>query len=100
VILIHPLTCPQQEDAEAVTRLFDQAALPIEDWRTSVRALCGACSEGRPHEVHDADGETAGWQPVRSFGFAGDLAPVAELLTRWASAGPGRHVSGLEVVLP
>jgi hypothetical protein len=42
---------------ELVARLAEIAARlggSTEDWSTSVRMLCKACSEGRPHAMHDA----------------------------------------------
>jgi tetratricopeptide (TPR) repeat protein len=41
---------------DLIKQLADQAAEvegSAEDWSTSVRIICKACSEGRPHEVHD-----------------------------------------------
>jgi tetratricopeptide (TPR) repeat protein len=41
---------------DLVKQLAEQAVKAegsVEDWSTSIRIICKACSEGRPHEVHD-----------------------------------------------
>ena len=44
------------EQPEAVADLIaflGEHGVPAEDWSSSVRMLCKACSEGRPHDAHD-----------------------------------------------
>src|SRR5205807_1339264 len=39
--------------AKSLAELADRMGGCAEDWSTSVRMLCKACSEGRPHATHD-----------------------------------------------
>ena len=82
--IVAQVTCPTEADAHALSEMADAAKLPSEDWTASIRPLCKACSEGRPHESHDRDGGV-GWRMVRDFGFAGDLAATQDLLDRWVA---------------
>jgi len=46
------------KDRASITRLSEIAAEcggAAEDWSASVRMICKACSEGRPHERHDTE---------------------------------------------
>lgn len=43
---------------EALSKLAFERGLAAEDWTTSIHRLCKACSEGRPHDQHDHDGES------------------------------------------
>jgi hypothetical protein len=51
----------QTDEAETVAAgafellhdLANERALAAEDWSTTIRLLCNACSEGRPHSGHD-----------------------------------------------
>ena len=92
--IVARLECPNEVDARALLEMTNAAKLATEDWSASIRPLCKACSEGRPHQFHDQDG-SGGWRSVRDFGFAGDLAVTRELLERWATAAPGRIVESL-----
>lgn len=55
-----------------------------EDWSLSVRMLCRACSEGRPH--HDHDTEAAPPEGVHTIGVAAlDRKHAREILQKWMS---------------
>jgi hypothetical protein len=54
--------------------------------------LCKACSEGRPHDLHDRDGSSE-WQPDRHIAFAAQLAQVRSLLDDWSVIGAGRGLA-------
>ena len=43
------------ESAESLIAILEEHQLKAENWSKSVRFLCRACSEGRPHESHDHD---------------------------------------------
>jgi len=45
-------------DQTPIARLAEIAAErggAVEDWSASIRMICRACSEGRPHEGHDEE---------------------------------------------
>lgn len=88
--------------AALVERLDEVEDTRAEDWTASVRTLCRACSEGRPHEHHDHEAADAGgWQPHRRLGIAareagnertvefGRLAPGTWRVTGWAKTKQG-----------
>jgi tetratricopeptide (TPR) repeat protein len=69
-----------------------------EDWTTSVRMLCQACSEGRPHEFHDtamkpAEGKHTVGIAAKSRGHA------EEILSTWESSITGARVEWLDDAL-
>src|SRR5262249_54842440 len=64
-----------------------------EDWTTSTRLLCKACSEGRPHATHDTDAPAEGSHIV---GIAArDRGHATEILSAWESGTRGVHVESL-----
>ncbi len=69
-----------------------------EDWSTSVRILCKACSEGRPHRAHD----TAAAPPegVHTIGIAArNRHHAEEMLRAWEAASKGIRIESLDVGL-
>ncbi len=86
-------------DIEALEEAVAMARGHVEDWTSNVRMLCKACSEGRPHEHHDADGgKDDRWMARRVLGASADDEPALRAaLARWAS--PGRRVVELAAVL-
>lgn len=86
--------------AHAVAQLVDDldaAGLAGEDWTSSVRSLCRACSEGTPgHHAHP--GGAAGdnrW----TVGISGLPDDADLVLTGWLGGGPGRDRGELTVEL-
>ncbi|HJS88967.1 MAG TPA: hypothetical protein VJ738_03290 [Steroidobacteraceae bacterium] len=78
----------------------DALGLICEDWTQSVRTLCKACSEGRPHEQHDGDTGDKSWQVERRVGIAcANSRTVHEVLTSWRLGASGRAVLHLECTL-
>jgi tetratricopeptide (TPR) repeat protein len=76
------LTAPSPEDVEALEALCDELDFPMEDWSSSVRFLCKACSEGTPHEHGDPG--PAEWNPSRRIALAAsDEALIDRALHRW-----------------
>jgi hypothetical protein len=55
---------------------------PTEDWSSSVRMLCKACSEGRPHEYHDSDAEDGTWRVTRRIALSFD-SQIESVLDSW-----------------
>ncbi|MFJ2864653.1 tetratricopeptide repeat protein [Kitasatospora sp. NPDC087314] len=100
-------------DRDALERVVADAGYAAEDWTSSVRLLCRACSESRmaaddghtahhdPHDDGDAahpghlshlsQGGAAGmsWLVERECGIAAPALLVRSLLDRWAAASPG-----------
>jgi hypothetical protein len=77
-------------DFEALARIAAKNGAAAEDWSTSVHFLCRACSEGRPHRVHDTDAEHA------SRGLPCAVAALHEehlerMLSEWRESCP--HVT-------
>jgi tetratricopeptide (TPR) repeat protein len=69
-----------------------------EDWSTSVRLLCKACSEGRLHEKHDT--EAASPEGAHLVGIAArDRDHAAKILSRWQTELSGVEVESLEEAL-
>ncbi|MFC9327165.1 tetratricopeptide repeat protein [Kitasatospora sp. NPDC057015] len=109
VVLLHAATAA---DRDALERLVADAGYAAEDWTSSVRLLCRACSESRMpaddgrtahHDPHD-DGDAAhpghlshlsqgagglAWLVERECGIAAPAGLVRGLLDRWVSASPG-----------
>jgi hypothetical protein len=93
--VVGELMCPEESDARAALDTCEAAGLKAEDWSGSVRILCRACSEGRPHRRHDSSGPP-GWQQRRSFGFAAEAQAVRAVLEKWQARGHGRVASVFE----
>jgi hypothetical protein len=88
------------EDVEALEMLCDEVNITFEDWTASLRSLCKACSEGRPHEGHDQElKQNLPWAPKRRIGFAAlDRASLDGVLREWA-AKAGRSLSDVQCTL-
>lgn len=88
--------CATPADAQALTDLFGSVGLAAEDWTESVRMLCRACSEGRPHKTHDGR-PASGWDPERQFGLAVPPGDAQGMLLLWADDHPNaRRVLSVE----
>lgn len=106
VVLLEAAT---EQDRDALERLAADAGFAAEDWSSSVRLLCRACSESRmpsaegdgehldPHD-HSEPGHpgplghrTAGdlWAPERECGIAAPSGLVRGLLDGWVADSPG-----------
>jgi len=91
------IRAPSEPDVRLLIEACAQAGLAAEDWTSSVRYLCKACSEGRPHESHDTDlAEHAAWVRERDVGIAAPSQDALRgVLDAWLS-GPGRELVSLE----
>jgi hypothetical protein len=87
------------EDIEALTQACDQAGIAFEHWTASIRNLCKACSEGRPHQGHDHEmSESDAWERMRRVGFAAQGSdPLTAVLKGWAERR--RRVADLRCTL-
>lgn len=86
---------PEPEGLEQLFTLFEEYEVPAENWTTSVRFLCKACSEGRPHTHHDeerADVDSGEFQLGLAAKGEGDIRRVLE---RWR----GGEIRGLSRAL-
>jgi tetratricopeptide (TPR) repeat protein len=69
-----------------------------EDWSTSVRMICKACSEGRPHEKHDAEADRS--DGVHLIGIAaGNLKHAQTILSSWKKEAEDIQIESLELAL-
>lgn len=85
------LTCPAEQDMDALLDMKRPGIGLVEDWTSSVKVLCRQCSLGVAHVHHDE--EDVAWNPERSLGVAAQArAAVDRLLQDWASAGKGRNI--------
>lgn len=83
--------------AERLAHLAAEMGGSAEDWSTSVRVLCKACSEGRPHEHHDSGQVPPPPPDVRLIGIAAkNRRHATRILNAWeAEAGRGVEVESL-----
>jgi len=70
-------------DLQELLSALDKSGIENEDWTTTVRHLCRQCSEGRPHDHHDDDGN-AEWIDRHVIGIAAiDAIATEEILRHW-----------------
>jgi hypothetical protein len=70
-----------------------------QDWTTTVRMLCRACSEGSPDDGTHGHGDLGTGSDEHLLGIAGHEDDARRVLTAWAAASPGRRFTDLTVVL-
>jgi tetratricopeptide (TPR) repeat protein len=85
-------------DLDALAEASADAALGFEDWGSSIRLLCAACSRGEVHQEHDTVAAAEGWLVERRLGMAGDEDGLRSLLAGWSRGGAGRVVVEFERV--
>lgn len=82
---------------EHIVRLAEVAAAKegcAEDWSTSVRILCKACSEGRPHAEHDTSAAPA--PGVHIIGIAArSREHASDILHAWEQDVEAIHIESL-----
>ena len=92
------VAAPAEADSSDLEDLARQRDLAAEDWSANTRMICKACSEGTPHEHHDAP--EAPWEPQRHFALAApDQASAIHLLEEWVAGGQERSYDSLELLL-
>jgi hypothetical protein len=75
-----------EASVERLEQLCDARKMPVEDWASNVSQLCRQCSEGRPHENHDHDGEPKPWDRERLIAIAScDGNEVEAVLKDWGA---------------
>lgn len=80
--------------------LAQQRGLATEDWSRSIRFLCKACSEGRPHDRHAAEDGSASddaSKPHRVAIAAHTRREVNDLLDDWQPARFGAKLGELQI---
>lgn len=83
----------KDEDLDALEQMLDSAAHAMDDWTSNVRVLCKQCSEGVPHEHHDAPPPEA-WRAERELGIAIPAGQdVRGLFDAWQAKTGARLVS-------
>ena len=73
---------PKASVATSLAELAANQGGSAEDWTTSIRILCKACSEGRPHKAHDNDAAPPSGVHVVAIA-ARDRAHAAGILRAW-----------------
>lgn len=91
------LTAASDDDVEDLLEALDAVGLTGEDWTTSVRNLCRACSEGAPgaHDHPFGGGGVAD----RTVGISGLPEEAEQVLDTWRRRGDGRGAGELTVEL-
>ena len=78
------------EDLEILEKLFSTTPHYFEDWSSNVQILCKQCSEGKPHEHHDAELKDE-WNPKRTLGIATlNNESVSEIFDVWQKKSKGQ----------
>jgi tetratricopeptide (TPR) repeat protein len=86
------------KQVEKLSQLADERGGSAEDWTTSVRLICKACSEGRPHQYHDTDGSQA--PGVHMIAIAArNRDHAAQILSAWESDCKALEVQRLDEAL-
>lgn len=66
----------EQREIDELEEFLEEHGMISEDWTTNYRVICRACSEGRPHQEHDAENESV-WVSEHEIGVG---APSEEML--------------------
>lgn len=85
------------EDISALEKMLGEKDIPCEDWTTNYRIICKACSEGRPHEHHDNEGEKE-WVPEHEIAIGSESEDeIKNILNNWEN-GASRVVLDLNCI--
>jgi tetratricopeptide (TPR) repeat protein len=82
----------------SLVELAAQRGGSAEDWTTSTRILCRACSEGRPHSSHDTEAALPAGLHIAGIA-ARDRAHASAILREWEEQTKYAEVQSLEVGL-
>jgi hypothetical protein len=90
-------TVPDSSAMKAMVAACETAGIEIEDWTSSLKFLCKACSEGRAHEQHDHSLKSDEWNVQRRIGIASkDETTVHRILEQWSARGTGRSIESVD----
>jgi tetratricopeptide (TPR) repeat protein len=80
-------------------QLAEARGLAAEDWSRAIRTLCKACSEGTPHERHEAEqvAEAPAAGPHRIAIAAHTRGEVNDLLEDWQPSRFGASVGAIQI---
>lgn len=88
----------EREDLARLAEVAGEQQGHAEDWTTSTRIICRACSEGRPHELHDQDMAPA--DGMHLIGIAArSRQHASEMLSAWESEREDIRVESLDDAL-
>ena len=79
--------CKSDDDARLLVEAFESLELAAEDWTTTVRPLCQACSEGLPDEFHVHD-RLEVKPDRREFGVAAPVDCIEAVVPAWVAESP------------
>ncbi|SDO90011.1 hypothetical protein SAMN05660199_02808 [Klenkia soli] len=82
------LTVSHDDDLDELLSDLDRAGLTGENWTTSVRMLCAACSSGSPGAHDHPFGSSDGGD--RTLGISGHAEAVEAVLAGWRDRREGR----------
>jgi tetratricopeptide (TPR) repeat protein len=92
---------PPKRHGNLVARLAEIArerGARVEDWSTSIRILCRACSEGRPHASHDTEAKPP--EKIHVIGIAArSRRRATNILNAWESGDGSIRVESLDDAL-
>lgn len=83
---------------ERLSKLATASDVVAEDWTTSTRLLCKACSEGTPHAEHDHERKPSDRSHQVAIA-APDEHQVRRLIDRWIAEAAGVTVTDLRLAL-
>lgn len=87
----------EQREIDEFEEFLEEHGMTSEDWTTNYRVICRACSEGIPHQEHDAENESV-WVSEHEIGIG---APAEEMLRdaihEWVNAN-GSVIIAIECV--
>lgn len=91
----------EEQAFRALQNLADARGLAAEDWTRTIRVLCTACSEGRPHQHHDGSPATPATPPReprhRVAIAAHTRGEVNDLLDDWEPGRFGAQLGNVEI---
>jgi hypothetical protein len=89
---------PESDGARALPEIADRLGGSAEDWSTSIEILCKACSEGRPHEIHDHELKKVDG-PHHIAVAARDQAHAEQILAAWRAQTPALTWESVECAI-
>lgn len=75
------------KDAQLLVEVFESLEFAAEEWTTTIRPLCQACSEGLPDEFHVHD-RLEVKPDQREFGVAAPVDCIDAVVSAWVEGSP------------